>query len=89
MLDSCVGAMIRGLQLAGLAMMVDGAVMEAAMGERAAEPFVEEEEEQGHLDAFRGEAVGVSGSITLQQTVTFELAQVVAQLVEGKVVRTA
>ena len=62
--------------------MVNGAVMEAAMGERAAEPFVEEEEEQGHLDTFRGEAVGVSGSIPLQQTVAFELAQVVAQLVE-------
>ncbi len=52
--------MIRGFQLASRAMMVHGAVMEAAIGERAAEPFVEEEEEQGHLDAFRGEVVGVS-----------------------------
>ena len=35
-------------------MMVNGAVMEAAMCERAAEPFVEEEEEQGHLDTLLG-----------------------------------
>jgi len=42
-----------------------GAVVEAAVGEWAAEPFVEEEEEQGDLDAFRGETIGVSGSITL------------------------
>ena len=76
--------------------MVNGAVMEAAMGERTAEPFMEEEEEQGHLDPFRGEAVGVSGPVPLQQTVAFELAQVVAELVETvgalgqwKVVRTA
>src|ERR1700750_354752 len=81
-LDSCVGAMICGFQLAGRTMMVNGAVMEAAMCERAAEPFVEEEEEQGRLDTFWGEAVGVSGSVPLQQTVAFELAQVVAQLVE-------
>ena len=71
MLDSLVGAMIRGFQLAGRTMMVNGAVMEAAMGERTAEPFMEEEEEQSHLDTFRGEAVGVSGSVPLQQTVTF------------------
>ena len=71
MLDSLVGAMIRGFQLAGRTMMVNGAVIEAAMGERTAEPFMEEEEEQGHLDPFRGEAVGISGSVPLQQTVTF------------------
>jgi hypothetical protein len=74
--------MIRGFQLARRTMMVNRAVMEAALGERAAEPFVEEEEEQGYLDTFRGKAVGVSGSIALQQPVAFELAHVVAQLVE-------
>src|ERR1700732_776485 len=82
-LDGCVGAVIGGFELAGRAMMVGGAVVEAAVGERAAEPLVEEEEEQGHLDAFRGETVGVSGSITLQQPVAFELAQFVAQLVKA------
>ena len=35
-------------------------VMEAAVGERPAEALVEEQEEQGHLDAFLREAVGVA-----------------------------
>jgi len=34
--------------------------MEAAVGERPAEALVEEREEQGHLDAFLREAVGVA-----------------------------
>jgi hypothetical protein len=41
--------------------MVSGrAMVEAAMGQRAAEPLVEEEEEEGHLNAFRGETISVS-----------------------------
>ena len=55
--------------------------MEAAVGERAAEPFVEEQKEQRDLNPFGGEPVGVAGAVTLQQTVAFELAQVVAELV--------
>ena len=35
------------------------------------------------MDAFRGEMVGVTGSVTLQQGVGFELAQVVAELVQA------
>src|SRR5271163_120277 len=66
-------------------MVGGGAVVEAAVGEWAAEPLVEEKKEQGDLDAFGGETVGVSGSITLQQPVAFELAQVVAQSVEAVV----
>ena len=57
--------------------------MEAAVGERAAEPFVEEQKEQRDLNPFGGEPVGVAGAVTLQQTVAFELAQVVAELVEA------
>ena len=55
--------------------------MEAAVGERAAETFVEEQKEQGNLNPFWGETVGVAGAVTLQQAVAFELAQVVAELV--------
>src|SRR5262249_59600786 len=57
--------------------------MEAAVGERAAEPLVEEQEEQRHLDPFRCEAIGVAGAIALQQAVALELAQVVAELVQA------
>src|SRR6201988_3319838 len=74
--------MIGGFELAGRLVMGVRAVVKAAVGERAAEPFVKEQEEQGDLNAFGGETVGVAGSVTLQQPVGFELAQVVAELVE-------
>ena len=44
---------------------------------------MEEEEEQRHLDAFWREAVGVSRAVALDEAMPFELAQVVAQLVEA------
>ena len=40
--------------------------MEAAVGERAAEPFVEEQEEQCNLNPLGRETVGVAGAVTLQ-----------------------
>jgi transposase len=64
---------VGGFELAGRLVMGVGAVVEAAVGERAAEPFVEEQEEQRNLDAFRGETVGVAGSVALEQCVTFGL----------------
>ena len=83
LLNGFVGAVICGFQFTVWLVTGDGAVVEAAVGERTAEPLVEEEKEQRDLDAFRGEAVGVAGSIPLQQAVTFEFAQVVAQLVDA------
>jgi hypothetical protein len=75
-LNGFVGAMVGGFELAGRLVMDVRAVVKAAIGERAAEPFVKEQEEQGDLNPFRGETVGVAGSVTLQQAVGFELAQV-------------
>ena len=43
---------------------------------------MKEQEEQGDLNPFWGETVGVAGSVTLQQPVGFELAQVVSELVQ-------
>ena len=83
LLNGFVGAVVGGFELAGRLVMGVGAMVEAAVGERAAEPFVKEQEEQGDLDAFGGEAVGVAGAVTLQQAVGFELAQVVAELVQA------
>ena len=83
LLDGFVGAVICGFQFTGRLMTGDGAVVETAVCERTAESFVEEEEQQRNLDAFWGEAVGVAGSIPLQQAVAFEFAQVVAQLVDA------
>ena len=58
-------------------------MVEAAVGERAAEAFVEEQKKQGDLNPLGGETVGVAGAVTLQQPVALQLAQVVAQLVEA------
>ncbi len=66
LLDGFVGAVVCGFQLAERLVTGGRTVVEAAVGERTAEPLVEEEEEQRNLDPFRGETVGVAGSIALQ-----------------------
>ena len=68
-MNGFVGAMVGGFELAGGLMTGVGAVVEATVGERAAEPFVKEQEEQGDLNPFWRETVGVAGSVTLQQPV--------------------
>ena len=57
--------------------------MEAAVGERTTEALVEEQEEERDVNAFGREAVSVAAAIALQQAVSFELAQIVAELVEA------
>src|SRR5258705_13650151 len=83
LLNGVVGAVVGGFELAGWLVMGIGAVVEAAVGERAAEAFVEEQKKQGDLNPLGGETVGVAGAVTLQQPVALQLAQVVAQLVEA------
>src|SRR4029077_6260837 len=82
LLNGFVGAMVGGFELAGRLVMGVRAVVKGALGEGGAGPFVKEQEEQGDLNPVWGETVGVAGSVTLQQPVGFELAQVVAELVE-------
>jgi hypothetical protein len=43
-----------GFQLAGWLVAAGRPVVEPAVGERTTEPFVEEEKQQGNLDAFLG-----------------------------------
>src|SRR6516162_1973319 len=82
-LDCCIGTMIGRLEPAiGSALRV-GPVVEAAVGERTAQALMKEEEQQSNLDAFCREAVGIVSSVPLQQAVSLELAQVVAQLVQA------
>ena len=52
MLNGFIGAMVGGFELACWLVTGVGAVVKAAVGQRPAEPFVKEQEEQGHLDAF-------------------------------------
>ena len=44
---------------------------------------MEEQEQQGHLDAFGCELVGIAGAVALQQAMALEFAQIVAELVEA------
>ena len=73
-----------------------GLVMEAAVGERTAEALVEEQEQQRDVHAFGRQPVSVAATIAFQQTVPFEFAEIVAELVQPvgfaeswNVVRTA
>ena len=59
-LDSGVGTVIGVFQFACRLMVSQRAMVEAAVGQGAAEPLVEEEEEEGDLDAFGGETIGVA-----------------------------
>ena len=59
-LDSGVGTVIGVFQLARRLMVSRRAMVEAAVGQWTTEPLVEEEEEEGDLDAFRGETIGVA-----------------------------
>ena len=80
-MNGFVGAMVGGFELAGRLVMGVRAVVKAAVGKRAAEPFVKEQEEERDLNAFGGETIGVAGAVALQQPMAFELAQVVAELI--------
>jgi predicted acyl esterase len=54
LLNGFVGAVVGGLEFAGGLVLGVGAVVEAAIGERAAQPFVEEENEPGNPGLRRG-----------------------------------
>ena len=57
-------------------------MVEAAVGERAAEALVEEQEQQRDLEAFGSEAVGVAAAVAFEQAMTFQFAKVVAELIQ-------
>jgi hypothetical protein len=65
LLNGLVGAVVGDFKFARRVVRGGGAVMETAVGEGTAEPFVEGEEEQRYLDSFRREAVGVARAVTL------------------------
>ena len=85
MFDGFVGAVVGGLEFAGRLVSGVGAVVKAAVGERSAEAFVEEQEEQRDLHPFGCEPIGVARAVALQQAVPLQLAQIVAELAEAVV----
>jgi hypothetical protein len=60
LLDGSVGAVIGGFEAAMRLVAGVGLVVEAAVGEGAAEAFVKEEEEQRDLASLWGETVGIA-----------------------------
>ena len=55
-----IGAVVGGFEFAGGAMGGVGRMMETAVGQWTAQALVKEQEEQGNLDAFYGQAVGIA-----------------------------
>ena len=45
-----------------------GSVVKSAVGQGAAEPFVEEQKQERDLKTFGGESAGVAGAIAFEQT---------------------
>src|SRR6266581_8158153 len=81
-LDGLVGFVISGFDLAVRTMGGIGLVVESAVGQRTTEAFVKEQEQKRDVHAFGGEAVGVTAAVAFQQAVSFQFAQIVAELVE-------
>jgi len=80
-LNGAVGFAMGGFDFRDRSGGFGGIGAEEAIGEGSAHALVEEDEEQSDAGSLIGEAVGVAATVALQQPVSFELAQVVAQLV--------
>ena len=77
-----IGFVVSGFQFAIGAMCRIGFVVKLAVGQRATEAFVEEQEQERHLNAFCCEAVSVTVLLAIQQAMAFEFAEIVAELVQ-------
>ena len=58
-------------------------VMESAIGQGSAKPFVEEQEQESDLNPLGGEPVRVASAVALEEAMAFELTQIIAELVES------
>jgi hypothetical protein len=82
-LDGFVGFVIGGFEFAVRPVCRIWFVMEAAVGEGTTEAFVKEQEQQGDVNTFGRQAIGIASAISLKQTLPFEFAQIVSELVES------
>jgi hypothetical protein len=83
LVDGAVGLVVGGFDLGQWCGGLGWAVVEEAVGKRATDALVEKDEEQSGAGALVSEAIGVAAALSLQQCVSFEFAQVVAQLGKG------
>jgi hypothetical protein len=79
-LNGSIGLLIGELELGGGSMELGGTTVEESVGQGAADTLVKEDEHPSNPDGFFGELVGVSGSVTGEQGMGFELAQVITEL---------
>ena len=56
--------------------------MKERVGERAADPLLEQDEERGDFDALGGEPIRIAATLALQEAVGAQLAHVIAELGE-------
>lgn len=81
-LDGPIGFVVSGFQFAEWPVCGIGLVVEAAVGQRTTEALVEEPEQERDLDPFGREPVGVAGAMAFEEAVSFQLAEIVAELVQ-------
>ena len=82
-MNGSIGLLISELELGGGSMELGGTTVEERVGQGAADTLVKEDEHQSNPDAFFGELVGVSGCVTREPGMGFELAQVITELGQG------
>lgn len=83
MLDGFVRFVVGSFEFAVRLVLGIGLVMEEAVGEGATEALVEEQEQERDLHAFVCEPVGITAAIALEKGMTFQLAEVVAELIQA------
>ena len=82
-MNGLIGTVVSGFEPIVEAEGRAGTMVEQAVGERAANALVKEDEEKGHASSFVGQAIGVAIRVAFEESVGFQLAQVVAELAEA------
>lgn len=80
LLNSGIGFVVSGFDLAVRHVFSIGLKVEPAVGERAAELFVEEQKQQGNLNALISEPIGVPAAIAFNQPMGLEFSQIITEL---------
>ena len=75
--------MVCGLQFAVGSVCGVRLVVESAVSQGTAKPFVEEEEQERDLNSFDSEPVGIATAVAFEQAMSLQLTQIIAELVES------
>jgi hypothetical protein len=78
LVEGAVGFAVGGVEFRVRPTGLIGSVVKEAVGERTADALMEEHEEQSGPGSVVGEAIGIAPTVTFEQAVGFDLAQVIA-----------